>query len=679
LTQLRIEPYEIPAADLGPENPLPNFRGAEDDGVIAADPNLPEEDRRYLGWRTAFRVLPYRMQDGYNRDKRPRAFNSVVLENEFLRATVLPELGGRVVSLFHKIANRELLDRNPVFQPANLGLRNAWFCGGIEWNAGQLGHHYLTCSPVFAARVDGPGGCPTLRLYEWDRVKGFTWQVDLILPEASQFLFARVRIVNPHNHEIPMYWWTNIGVPERPDIRTLVPADTVLHHKPKGEIGVVDLPVTGEPDATYATNAAFAKEFFFRIPDEHRHWIASLDGAGTGLFQASTSRLRGRKMFMFGMNPGGRHWQEYLAVPGAAYLEIQAGLARTQIESVPMPAKARWEWTEAFGLLEADAAKVHSQDWSEAWRAAESALDARLPQSWLDNYHYEFGEVTAAAPKEILATGSGWAALERKRLAKSDQKDRVPKELRFDADTIGPDEAPWLALLEYGEFPKRDPEEGPGQMMIQPEWRAMLEDALAAGHGDHWLSWYHLGVMRMEARDTDGAREAWEKSIERKRTGWALRNLAVLEKRAERPEAACDLLRQAWEAGPRVAQLAVKFAQSLTQLKRFAEVAEFVELLPPEIAESERLRMLYAKARIETGRFEGVERFFEGEFATIREGEIVLSELWFQLHERRIAAAENVPVDDKLRARVRRDFPPPSDIDFRMGADTVKDDEPNGD
>src|SRR2546423_653679 len=69
-TSLRAEPYRILAADIGQENPLPQFRGDEDDARVNVADNVPEEDRRYLGWRTARRVLPYRLQDGYDRGKR---------------------------------------------------------------------------------------------------------------------------------------------------------------------------------------------------------------------------------------------------------------------------------------------------------------------------------------------------------------------------------------------------------------------------------------------------------------------------------------------------------------------------------------------------------------------------------------------------------------------------------
>ncbi|MCZ7665985.1 MAG: DUF5107 domain-containing protein [Chloroflexi bacterium] len=45
--------------------------------------------------------------------------------------------------MLHKPSGRELLAKNPVFQPANLALRNAWFSGGIEWNIGAIGHSPL--------------------------------------------------------------------------------------------------------------------------------------------------------------------------------------------------------------------------------------------------------------------------------------------------------------------------------------------------------------------------------------------------------------------------------------------------------------------------------------------------------------------------------------------------------
>lgn len=52
----------------------------------------------------------------------------------------------------------------------------------------------------------------------------------------------------------------------------------------------------------------------------------------------------------------------------------------------------------------------------------------------------------------------------------------------------------------------------------------------------------------------------------------------------------------------------------------------------------------------------------------IREGEVSLTDLWYRLHEARLAADEGIAIDDALRAHVRQAFPPPPRIDFRMDA-----------
>src|SRR5205823_5360698 len=150
----------------------------------------------------------YRLQDQYDRNRKPRAFKAAVLENEHLRATFVLELGGRLWSLIHKPgpqagSPRELLFANPVFQPANFGVRDAWFSGGVEWNISIIGHTPLTCSPLFAARVIAEDGTPVLRLYEWERIRRVAYQVDCWLPDNSRFLMVRVRIINPNDHTVP--------------------------------------------------------------------------------------------------------------------------------------------------------------------------------------------------------------------------------------------------------------------------------------------------------------------------------------------------------------------------------------------------------------------------------------------------------------------------------------------
>lgn len=667
MTTLRMEGVTLPSAAFGPENPLPTFRGTNESFVLPVDPRIGDEERRYVGWKAQYRALPHRMLDTYDRVKKPRVFQAAILENEFLRATIFPELGGRLVSLFNKPQQRELLDRNPVFQPANLALCNAWFSGGVEWNTSCFGHYHLTCRPVFAARVTGLNGEPALRVYEWDRVKAFPWQVDFHLPSGSQFLFVTPRIVNTQPNEIAQYWWSNIAVPETPGTRVLVPADTAQQHSGQDPLELSVLPTIFGKDSMYTTNIPVAREFYFRIADENRKWIAALDQHGKGLVQASTARLQGRKLFCWGMNSGGRNWQSYLAAPGQAYIEIQAGLGKMQPTCIPMPAGAQWSWTEAYGMLETDAQKSHAPDWPSAWRYTESVLDKQLPQTRLDALHEEFSRVTPRKPDELLHKGSGWGALERRRVELCKLSDPVPPEFVFPPETIGAAEKPWLELLEKNQLPEPSGgEPDTGAFMTQDEWRFMLERALSNGRGNHWYSLYHVGVMRLEALDPEGAKQAWEQSLKARRTGWALRGLAMLALRDNKIEEHVALLKQAWEAGPQVTALALEVAAALKQAGKYDELRAYCAALPPAIKVHERVMIAEAFAAMKTGHFEEVEKLFSYPFATIREGEVTLTDIWFEYHANRLAKAEGKALSDAHRQRAKKECPPPANIDFRL-------------
>src|SRR4051794_4186886 len=119
MSELRIETYTMPAARLGPDNPLPPLHAYRTVSIAeTSDAHGPQADYPDRGNESS--ILPYRLQDDYGRERTPRAFRAAVLENDVLRATFLLELGGRLWSLFHKPTGRELLHVNRVFQPANL-------------------------------------------------------------------------------------------------------------------------------------------------------------------------------------------------------------------------------------------------------------------------------------------------------------------------------------------------------------------------------------------------------------------------------------------------------------------------------------------------------------------------------------------------------------------------------
>jgi tetratricopeptide (TPR) repeat protein len=672
MSELRIESWSMPGADLGPENPLPPLRAVREPHQITEAPGVSEEMLRNIAYGRVPNPLPYTVQDRYTRQLEPRQYRAAVLENEWLRATFLLELGGRLWSLVHKPSGRELLDVNPVFQPANLAIRNAWFSGGVEWNIGTIGHCVFTCSPLFAGRVEGADGTPILRLYEWERMRQVPFQIDAYLPDGSRVLYVRMRIVNPHDRTTPMYWWSNMAVPETPDTRVLVPVDSAysFSYNRRG-LQRVPIPILEGRDVTYTTTSQRSTDYFFHVPDGQRPWISALDGGGKGLIQTSTARLQGRKLFMWGRGPGGNRWQAFLAVPGHAYLEIQAGLARTQAEHLPMPAGATWEWLEAYGLMEADPNVVHGADWPAAGQEIEGRLEALIPRSELDA-ELERGRVWRdRPPTELFQRGSGWGALERLRREASGEPPFCSQGLVFGDESLGQGQAPWLDLLRDGALGEADPQEEPYNYVVQTEWRALLEEAVETGRGAHWAAWLHLGLMRYQAGEREGARQAWERSLDHTPTPWAMRNLAVLAREEGRLGDAIELYTEACRMRPTLLPLVVECGRALIDTEHPREWLDLVEELPGVIRMAGRVRLLEGQAALAAKDFDRVAGLFADVpvIDDLREGERSLSQLWFEYHEQRLSALEGVPVDESLHARVRREFPVPPEIDFRMHAE----------
>ncbi len=226
MTELRLETLTIPAARLGRENPLAPLHSYHTASISEPGDEAPSVDYPDRGNEAS--ILPYSLQDDYDRSEQPRIFKTAVLENDILRATFILELGGRLWSLFYKPSGRELLHVNPVFQPANLAVRDAWFSGGVEWNLSIIGHCPFTCSEVFAAKVVSTDGSTFLRIYEFERIRGVPFQIDFHLPEGSPFLFIQPRISNPNDRTIPMYWWSNIAVDETDGMRVIAPAGSAV-------------------------------------------------------------------------------------------------------------------------------------------------------------------------------------------------------------------------------------------------------------------------------------------------------------------------------------------------------------------------------------------------------------------------------------------------------------------
>lgn len=652
MNTIRFEKFKIKGANLGNPNCLPDIKNNEYiRAPLTVLPEVSEEDRKYIGKGMIPTVLPYQMQSEYDRERIDLEYNSVILENEYLRATFVTDLGGRLWSLYDKKANKELLYANDVFQPGNLALRNAWFSGGVEWNVGIKGHNMWTCSPLFAEELRDKDGNPMLRMYEYERVRGIAYSITAKL--EKNVLLVHPEIENTSEEPVYMYWWSNIAVDETPGTRVISPCkESFWCAYEEGEyyLGNADIPINDGIDVTYTTNLKRARDFFYKIPSDEKKWVTAVNEDGYGLVHMSTPELMGTKVFAWGEGEGGKHWNNWLTDCGKKYIEIQAGLLRTQLEHFLMDGKSKIDWTEGYAAINGDPKVLHGEDFS--------AVVDEVKSNIIDEQEIvEKSSFEADCEGEIKYFGSGWGAIEN-----MVRDIPVSEVLNFPEESVNEECAEWYKLYNTGVLDAPNEDELIKSYVKGKVWLDKLSSA-----EDSWYKYYHMGVVLYTDGDSDEAYKMFEKSIELMPNAWAYRNLAQLEKNEKgNYEKAVEYMKKAIAEKNDYQPLWVNMAECFIALKDFKGWTEMYENeLPKSLKSNGRLKMFYALALVEDDRYEESLAILCDNFVLpdIKEGEFSISHIWLEIHRKKLAASGICGLsDEEIYARC----PLPYELDFRM-------------
>lgn len=631
--ELRMEKKTMRIAPLGEESCVPDLSGE----VVLQNQlrfSLGEEDEIYEGYGRVKNAYPYRQRNGYTRVLQEEEVQTAVLENEFIKAVFLPEYGGRLWELWDKEKNENLLYTNDVLRFSNLAVRNAWFSGGVEWNLGVIGHTPFTTEQMYVAQLKNKEGNPVLRMYEYERIRDVTYQMDFWLDDDSRFLNCRMRIVNEKKEVVPMYWWSNMAVPEFEGGRVIVPANSA-YTSVKNEVYKVDIPVVNGVDITDYKKIPKSIDYFFELSDDAPRYIANVNREGYGLLQKSTGRLKSRKLFSWGNQGASDHWQEFLTEDAGRYLEIQAGLGKTQYGCIPMAPHTAWEWMEQYGPVQ-----IESEDLNLSHEERSRKLTQKLmqdPQTMQMEKVLKETKETALKKGEILAAGSGYGIL--------GVRGELTSHLEF-TDESG-EAKRWKNFLDGGELFCPEPEKRPELFLDDKESYERLKQAVKGEESENWYAHYHLGIRYYQEGKKKKAKKEWKRSVQLKENAWALHGLSLVSLLLDKKKKAAAYILKGMDLQKEELSYQKEGFKILLEAQAFEKICRCYQNLSSEFQKNSRLKFYYIYALEKTDQIDLAYELFEEDGGLIlddlREGEDSLAELWGTLYERKFGEKAQTP------------------------------------
>ena len=275
-------------------------QGAAEELPLFSDLRINQGTRGY--------IYPYRMSDKLTMVKEDKAYDAIRLENDFIRVTVLPELGGRIYEGYDKVNDYNFVYKNNVIKPALIGLCGVWVSGGIEFNYPQH-HRPTTFMPVECTIEEGLNGEKTAWVGEIESMYGIKGTVGVTIWPDRAYIAARVKLYNTTAQTQTFHWWANLAVHANDNYRLMFPPDIdyiTFHNKTtvspfpvvKGMFGGADF---GDGvDIRWFKNLRMGSSFF--IFDSDYDFMAGYDdGKSMGTVHVADKYVSpGKKFFTWG-------------------------------------------------------------------------------------------------------------------------------------------------------------------------------------------------------------------------------------------------------------------------------------------------------------------------------------------------------------------------------------------
>ena len=278
-------------------------------------------------------IYPYAANDVISSDKVNKAWKTLLLENEYIKLCVTPEIGGKLYYAADKTNNYNFIYKNNEVKPANIGMTGAWVSGGIEWCV--LHHHRAsTFLPMDYDLVENKNGSKTIFIGETEPRHRMRWNVGITVSPGKSYFEAEVSVYNPTPYTHTFLYWANVATHTNENYQTIFPPSVevaTFHSKNEFTQWPISTEVyrggdyTDGVDVSWWKNVKTSASFFAH--DLQEDFMVGYDhGTNSGTVHIGDHNIvKGSKLWEWGSGPRGQATEGKLTETSGPYVEIMVG------------------------------------------------------------------------------------------------------------------------------------------------------------------------------------------------------------------------------------------------------------------------------------------------------------------------------------------------------------------
>ena len=175
-------------------------------------------------------IYPYFHFDGFSARAADKEWTVVTLENEYIRLTILPEIGGKVWGAIDKKSGKQFIYSNDAVKFRSIAMRGPWTSGGIEFNFGIIGHAPTTATPVDYCTAKNADGSVSCWLSSYELVTRTFWVVEVRLEKDKAYFSTKTTWYNYSAIDQPYYQWMNAGYHAYGNLEFAFPGTNYIGH-----------------------------------------------------------------------------------------------------------------------------------------------------------------------------------------------------------------------------------------------------------------------------------------------------------------------------------------------------------------------------------------------------------------------------------------------------------------